>query len=206
MNRIWIAAVLFPALLLCGCGAGAAVTYDIASEGAVRTGSAAAEEPGSASGSDAPDPAEAEEELPPVCVYVCGAVERPGVYELPAGSRVHDAVGMAGGMTGEADARALNLAEPLSDGQQIIVFTIAEVEAGAVPAAAGNTASSGGKVDLNRATKEELMTLPGIGEVKAEAILQYRSEHGGFAAVESLQEISGIGEKTFQRLAELVKV
>ena len=205
MKRIWFGGALFLALLFCGCGAGAAVTYDIASEGAVRTRSAAAEESGSASGSAASDPAAAEAELPPVCVHICGAVERPGVYELPAGSRVHDAVGMAGGMTDEADARALNLAELLSDGQQIIVYTAAEVETGAVPAG-GTSSSSGGKVDLNRATKEELMTLPGIGEVKAEAILQYRSEHGSFAAVESLQEISGIGEKTFQRLAELVKV
>lgn len=183
-NRITFV-LLLAAWVIGGCARPETVTYDIAAESSAEeiTREAAQEE----------TPAEPET----VCVYICGAVKEPDVYDLPAGSRVCDAVAAAGGMTEAADDRALNLAELLSDGQQIIVYTREETEGGeSAPAAAKDS----GKVNLNSATKEQLMTLPGIGEVRAEAILSYREEHGRFTAIEEIREISGIGEKSFEKL------
>ena len=115
-----------------------------------------------------------------IFVYICGAVRSPGVYELPRGSRVFSAVEAAGGMTEEADSRLLNQAGILEDGQQITVYTKAEAES--LPSQEQSARSeTAGKVNLNTASMESLMTLPGIGEAKARAILDYREEQGGFS-------------------------
>lgn len=139
-----------------------------------------------------------------VFVHVCGAVNAPGVYELPSGSRYQDAVQAAGGFSGEADSTYLNLATVISDGEQLAVPTVQEAasrrEGGPRPA------EDDGRVDLNQAGKEELMTLPGIGEVRAEAILSYRNAHGPFSSVEELMEVSGIKASTFEKIKEKVKV
>lgn len=138
-----------------------------------------------------------------IYVHVCGEVRTPGVYELPAGSRVYEAVEAAGGMTEAAAAVCLNQAEKVNDGQQIYVPS-AEGPGEGEESAGG--AADDGKVSLNTASKEELMTLPGIGEVKAEAILRYREEKGGFTSVEQLKDIEGIKDGVFNKVKDQLKI
>ncbi len=153
-----------------------------------------------------------DEELPStIWVYVCGQVAHPGVYELPYESRLYEALEAAGGMTGEADKDYLNQAKLLLDGEQIYVPTTEEVESG-LPAteAAEESAGPGNteehKVNLNQASKEELMGLTGIGEVKAEAILRYREEQGNFGSIEEIMEIDGIKDGVFQKIKDDITV
>lgn len=132
----------------------------------------------------------AEQESPVVVVYVVGAVRRPGVYRLPNGARVLDAVNRARPAQG-ADLAGLNMAARLADGEQIVVPKAGQ--AGAV--GAGGAAPGGGSdiVHLNSATQEELETLEGIGPSLAQRIIEYRTEHGGFRSLDELDEVSGIG-------------
>lgn len=132
-------------------------------------------------------------------VHVCGAVAQPGVYELAKGSRVCDAVAAAGGMLDTADREAVNLAQPLEDAQQVRVPVQGE-------AAVAASEETGGKVNLNKADKEQLMTLSGIGESKAEAILRYREKAGGFRSVEELMNVEGIKEGTYNKIKDDVTV
>ena len=133
-----------------------------------------------------------------VVVDVEGAVRRPGLVRLPAGSRVADAVARAGGTTPKADRSTVNLAAPVSDGQQVLVPRQgAAPSAGASP---GGAASAAGPISLSSASAEELDTLPGVGPVTAQKIVDYRTQHGAFHAVEELDAIPGIGPA---RLAEL---
>lgn len=144
-----------------------------------------------------------------ICVHVAGAVKNPGVYELHQGQRIEDAIQKAG-LLADADADALNRAAILSDGQKIVVPFISDAhtinEQDDLDAAAHEHNSQGDKINLNQATIAELMELPGIGEVKAGAIVQYRQEHDGFQSVDELLLVSGIGTATYARLAELVSV
>ena len=142
----------------------------------------------------------------PLIVHVTGSVASPGVYELPEGARVVDAVEEAGGAKRGAELGALNLAAVLVDGQQIVVPRAGGVPApgatsSAVPGAPGSTL-----VNINAATPEELETLPGIGEVLAASIVQHREEHGPFTSVEQLLDVSGIGEVTLEEIRDLVTV
>lgn len=139
-----------------------------------------------------------------IYVHVCGAVQAPGVYELAAGSRYQDAVAAAGGFREDAEETFLNLASPLTDGEQLVVPTVEE--AASREASQAQAEQQDTRVDLNLAGKEELMTLPGIGEVRAEAILAYREEHGPFSAIEELMQVSGIKENTFAQIKERIKV
>lgn len=147
-----------------------------------------------------------------IVVYVCGEVKKEGVVTLPAGSRIYQAIEMAGGVTEEAEASWLNLAEVLTDGARIYVPGKEEVSEGnlAVPEGAGSSAGSSeasdGLVNLNQASKEELMTLPGIGEAKAEAILQYRTEHGNFGSIDEIKNISGIKDGVFEKIKDKITV
>ena len=151
-----------------------------------------------------------------VTVHVAGSVADPGVVTLAAGSRVDDALAAAGGTKGDADLAAINLARPLEDGEQVYVPEPGETGGGAaVPggeaAAAGGGAApggaaAGGKIDLNGADVTTLETLPGVGPVLAQRIVDWRTEHGGFSSVDELGEVSGIGEKTFADLAPEVTV
>jgi len=133
-----------------------------------------------------------------VVVDVAGKVRRPGVTTLPAGSRVIDALKRAGGARHGVDLSTLNLARVLVDGEQILVG-VAPVggAAGAVPPAAGDAAL----VNLNTGTLEQLDALPGVGPVTAQKILDWRTAHGRFTAVDELLEVDGIGEKTFAEIA-----
>lgn len=148
-----------------------------------------------------------------ITVHIAGAVANPGVVHVPSTARVADGIAAAGGLRADADAAELNLAAPLVDGCQVIVGTKAqprgEVRAGtAGPPAAGGTSSVAGaaKIDLNTATEQQLDGLPGVGPVTAKAILDYRAKHGRFARVEQLQEVDGIGPKTYAQIAAYVRV
>lgn len=145
-----------------------------------------------------------------VMVHVAGAVAAPGLYRLPGGSRVADALAAAGGPLPGAALDGLNLARTLTDGEQVVAPA-----AGAAPAPDGAPAPSAapspaarpdGKLDLNRATAADLDALPGIGPVLAERIMRHRQEHGPFKTVGTLRDVPGIGEKTFQKLAPLLAV
>ena len=169
-------------------------------------------------------------------VYVCGAVRVPDVYTCAEGSRVADAVELAGGLTEDAAPWLLNLADPLFDGMKIYVPRTDE--AGAYPgfmgpgdrtagrqaSSAGNAGAAGsagaagnarakaaggpdsGTVDINRATMEELVTLPGIGETRAGSIIRYREAHGGFRTPEDIMKVPGIKEKAYEKLKEKIRV
>ncbi|MBQ9766722.1 MAG: helix-hairpin-helix domain-containing protein [Lachnospiraceae bacterium] len=147
-----------------------------------------------------------------VYVHLCGAVAKEGVYLLPKGSRLIDGVTAAGGFTEEADTTYHNLAAELSDGQKVYVPTLTETEALSVTERTekagdlfGVDASetvSNGQVNINTASKEELMTLSGIGEAKAESILLYRQKVGPFQSIEELKHVSGIGDAMFERIKD----
>jgi competence protein ComEA len=137
-----------------------------------------------------------------IVVSVVGRVARQGLATLPEGSRVDDAVRAAGGVLPGADLLGLNLARRLTDGEQIYVGVPAPPELDAAPSRAGRPA----KIDLNTATLAELDSLPGVGEVTAQRIIERRTQRGRFTAVEQLREIDGIGEARFARLRELVTV
>ena len=148
-----------------------------------------------------------------IFVDVCGAVNQPGVYEMDPDSRVFQAIEAAGGMTEEASGISVNQAQPLSDGQQVYVPTVQEAEEGsfvpAVPETTGTGESMGtedGIVNLNTADAETLKTLSGIGDSKAQAILAYREEHGGFSSIEEIMQVSGIKDAMFQKIRDKIKV
>lgn len=153
--------------------------------------------------SQPPEPAAGE-----VVVSVVGHVARPGLVRLPAGSRVADALGKAEVLEG-SDPRAVNLARRLSDGEQIVVP--APGEELPVPAPSGDTSAvageaAPGKVSLNTAGAAELMTLTGVGEVTAQAIIEYRESNGGFTDVDQLNEVRGIGPAKFAALQDAVSL
>jgi competence protein ComEA len=145
-------------------------------------------------------------------VDVVGKVRRPGIVTLPPGSRVHEAIDAAGGLKGRVDTTALNMARLLVDGEQVLVG----IEPVVVPADAttsgggggsgGGATAGGAPVNLNTATEEQLDTLPGVGPVTAQAILDWRAEHGRFATVDDLLDVKGIGEATLADLRDLVTV
>lgn len=137
-----------------------------------------------------------------VVVHVAGAVRRPGVYELPAGARVSDALDLAGGALPRAELTLLNLAEVLVDGRQIVVPRRGQVSA-TVPSPGATTAAA---VNINTADQIALESIPGIGPVKAAAILAYRSEMGVFQSIDQLLEVSGIGVATLESLRPYVTI
>jgi competence protein ComEA len=139
-----------------------------------------------------------------VLVDVAGWVRRPGVYEFTEGARVIDAIDAAGGARSGAVLEALNLAAPLTDGTQILVPR--EGQEGVAPAPVTGGAVAGGLVNVNSAIATELEELPGIGEVIAQRIIDYRTENGPFATVDELLEVSGIGDAILESIRELVTV
>ena len=144
-----------------------------------------------------------------VTVHVAGAVAKPGVYDLDAGSRVIDAVEAAGGGAPDADLNRLNLAAKIADGQRVLVQRVGEA---APPGSASPGGSAGGStgpsalVSLNSATQAELEALPGIGPTLAEAIIRERERRGGFRSVNELRDVRGIGEKRFADLKDKVTI
>lgn len=162
---------------------------------------------------------EAPEETPQavpqsIVVDVKGAVKKPGVYEMKAGDRVHQAIREAGGVLDGAEQNQLNLAQLLQDGMVIFVPEKGEEMAPSGAASAGQSTNAGSTgqndsstmVNINTATAEELQTLPGIGPSKAETIIAYREENGGFQTIEDMMNVSGIGEKSFEKLKSSITV
>lgn len=177
------------------------------SGGAVAASASSAPSPGAGTATPSGRPAT-------VLVDVAGKVHHPGVVTLPKGSRVIDAIKAAGGFTSGAGAGTLNLAAKVADGQQVLVgvrpspgtgpgATVSTGAAGAGPA--GASAAGGTQVSLNTATVQQLDTLPGIGPVLAQRIIDYRTEHGEFTSADQLQDVSGIGPKTYADLRGLVQ-
>lgn len=156
-------------------------------------------------GETAADSAAPENASGEVVVHVAGAVSSPGVYTLPADSRVDDAV-RAAGVTADADLSQLNLAQKLADGQKITVPVAGATPADGSSAATTADSDNSGLININTATQEELESLPSIGEVRAQAIIAYREEHGGFRTTDELMEVSGIGEKIFADIAPHITV
>lgn len=167
------------------------------------------------------------EETKILVVHICGAVSAPGVYELPAGSRIIDAVEAGGGFLPEADEACCNLAEEIVDGCQIYIMTKTESCAdGQTEKKAGiqtspdsdmqttdrnvrsnsTPALENGLVNLNTADVAALMTLPGIGESRAKAIISYREQHGAFAQIEDIMKISGIKQAAFSKIKDKITV
>lgn len=143
-----------------------------------------------------------------ICVHVCGSVNAPGVYYLKQGARVHEAVELAGGLTETADPQYVNLAKEAEDGVQIYIPSKEEVAAGAVPeeAEAITKSPEDGLVNINTAGLDELKTLPGVGDIKAEAIISYRESTGGFASIEEIMNVAGIKENSYEKIKEHIKV
>lgn len=185
--------------LLCGCGARNNVYLE---KNTGETGELCVTEALSATETEEPDGAKEEKTC---LVYVCGAVVSPGVYELDDGSRIYEAVELAGGFMEEAAEDALNLAESVTDGQMIRIPTEEEQEAVGRQGAEADSAADG-KLDLNCADVAALMELPGIGQSKAEAIVGYREEHGPFSQAEDLMKVEGIKEGVFNKIKDRIKV
>lgn len=141
-------------------------------------------------------------------VSVAGAVTTPGLVTLPAGARVADALAAAGGPLPGTDLLTLNLAQPLTDGEQVVVGAAGAAAAPAVPGTPGaSTAGSTGRlVNLNTATEPELEELPGVGPVMAQAIIAFRTENGPFTSVDQLDDVSGVGAARMAQLVDLVTV
>lgn len=234
-------AALLGAFFCCGCGKNADA-FLFMDEAAETTEETARETDGAAEQELAKAPtegakqeaAEREEETaqdePAVCVvHICGAVAEPGVYELPEGSRVMDAVKAGGGFLEDADPAACNLAQPVIDGCQIYIMTKEESssleetgrQAGIVPAGNELTADgvldragsdlaapedSAGKVNLNTADAAALKTLPGIGDSRAAAIIAWRQENGRFTCIEDVMKVSGIKQAAFEKIKDRITV
>ncbi|WP_313432064.1 helix-hairpin-helix domain-containing protein [Siminovitchia terrae] len=143
----------------------------------------------------------------PLFVDVKGAVSSPGLYEAKEGDRVLDAIDQAGGLIKTADEKQVNFAQKVHDEMIIYIPEKGEVVEEALPAmAAPSSTQAAGKININRADLSELQNLPGVGPAKAQAIIDYREDQGPFKKVEDIQNVSGIGEKTFEKLQESITV
>ena len=139
-----------------------------------------------------------------IFVDIKGSVKNPGVYQMKVGDRVKDALDAAGGLTDEADSQKVNLAKRIEDQMVIVVQKVGE-EAEEIPAGAtSKEEAKEGKVNINTATVEELKTLKGVGEKKAEAIIEYRKKNGSFQTKEDLMKVRGIGKKLFESFQERI--
>jgi competence protein ComEA len=144
-----------------------------------------------------------------IYVYICGAVASPGVYELEKGSRLYEAVDMAGGMSDEADRTYLNMARELTDGEQVVVYTESEVENLKEQEAVLQSVAideKSGLVNINTADISELVTLSGIGESRARAIIDYREKNGAFGSIEEIKNVDGIKDGLFSKIKDKITV
>ena len=183
MKRITAAVILFMigcAGILTGCGKSADPVFVSVQNGT----DSAADECGSLQ----------------LCAYICGEILHPGVYYLEEGSRICDLVDAAGGMTPDAAADMINLAEALTDGQMVkISRQLTEEEVSSV-----GVTSSDGRININTADETQLMTLPGIGQAKAKSIVSYREQHGAFMKADDLLSVSGIGPGIFDKIKDSI--
>lgn len=139
-----------------------------------------------------------------IFVQVAGAVNEPGVFELDSDARVFQAIEAAGGLSAEADDSDINQAKPLEDGEKVYVYTRFERQQ-LLRQAEDSAQADDGLININTATAEELKSLPGIGESKANLIISYRESNGAFATIEDIKNVSGIGEGIFNQIASYIK-
>ena len=195
-RMMWSVALPIAAMLcLCGCGT---KSY-LQTEETEDVSEAEASQQAEANEADGSETSSAQ-----LYVQVSGAVVCPGVYAFPEGSRVYEAIARAGGLTEDAYDVELNQAQLLTDGQKIYVPVVGEAVTVSQNGSAG--LSDDGRININTATVEELMTLTGIGETRAKSIVAYRDAHGPFAAPEDLQQVSGIGESTYRKIADAITI
>ncbi|MCD8150127.1 MAG: helix-hairpin-helix domain-containing protein [Clostridiales bacterium] len=192
--------------------------------------SSASESESSGSGSSAEtagnatdaDSAGEQESSSVIYVYICGAVNTPGVYELQGGDRIYQLVELAGGLREDAAGQSVNLAQTVEDGEMVYVPTVEEEAAGSVlsdeadgfvssdetdsSASADVSDTDNGKVNINTATAAELTALNGIGDAKAAAIVAYREEHGSFGSTEEIMQVNGIAEATYNKIKDEITV
>ncbi len=217
MNKIKITTYMFflcTALLFTSCTKANGTKMYLEAKTQEQESRPAAEQPaGSTDAADRSGSGQADTDLADqTCfVYVCGAVKHPGVFELPQNSRVYEAIALAGGFRKNAYEKGINQAAQITDGQMIEVLTVKEQkESGAKTQGQGtdaaNAQSQDDRIDINTATAEQLTTLSGIGQAKAENIIAYRESSGGFSSVEDLMKVSGIGEGVYERIKDKVKV
>lgn len=182
---------------LCGCGKGT-VAY-------VEEESAASERQNSEQDTTTIEvPQEQDNEI--IYVYVCGQVQSPGVYTVPEGSRVYDLFELAGGFTESAAVDYWNQARVLTDGEMIYVPSKEEVKDRTFEDTQRGKEDKSEKININTASKEELMTLPGIGEAKAMAILTYRQQNGPFSSIEEVKQVEGIKEAVFSKIKVYIEI
>ncbi|MBD5497777.1 MAG: hypothetical protein HDR11_08445 [Lachnospiraceae bacterium] len=143
-----------------------------------------------------------QEEEQTVFVHICGEVVYPGVYEVPAGSRLFDVLALAGGFTEEAAVDSVNMAGQAVDGMQVVVPSLIAAE----KAAEEKAQEKSGLVNINTATEAELCTLAGIGPSRAAAIIAYREAHGGFSSIEEIMQVDGIKSATYEKLKNKIYV
>ena len=205
LKRIWIILLGLLLSFVCACSS---------KEIRIETGESFGEEIGIETEAETESKLEKVDSKALIYVYVCGHVENPGVYVLAEGDRIYQAIDRADGVLPEGDVTRLNLAEPLYDGQKIYVPSYEEMKEIGYDAFGNENSSvisddmqdSDGLINLNKASKEQLMTLAGIGESKAEAIIRYRDEQGAFCSVEELMNVPGIKEGTYSKIKDRISI
>ena len=183
-------------LIFCGCGSSycdEVSLEEVSEEVTDQTDEMAAQETEADTGEDGS-----------IFVYVCGSVGSPGVYELPEGSRVFEALSLAGGTLEEADLSSINQAEACYDGEKIYVPAVGEAGDGGEAGEALDV--SDGRININTADSSELQKLKGIGESRAEDIISYREKNGKFLEIEGIMEVPGIKQGTFDKIKDQIKV
>lgn len=198
---VFVLALLMP-VFLCSCGDTAECDALLLSASAESETAQTLQETGEAvqeSGSS--------EEAGKIYVYICGAVENPGVYQADSGSRLFEILELAGGFTPEADQNGFNLARTVIDGEQFVVLTKEEA-ARKMTAVSENAAAqqNSGLVNINTATLSELTQISGIGESRAQAIIAYREKHGAFGSVEEIKKVDGIKDGLFSKIKDFITV
>lgn len=212
---LWIAAAVCAGILVSGCKGKETAPLQ---EADIKAAAEETEENGTdtGEGQEADKEKEIGREADTVFVYVCGAVVSPGVYELDSGARVYEALEAAGGMKEEAAQEILNQAGKIEDGGRIYVPTKEEAAEGllenaadsdgVVEGTAGSDNSEQGKINMNTAGLEELKTLSGIGDAKAQSIIRYREENGEFQTIEEVMNVEGIKEGVFNKIKDKITV
>ena len=139
-----------------------------------------------------------------IYVHICGAVINPGVYQVPVGTRVYQALELAGGSSDDAYLSGINLADKLADGQKVYIPAEGENAEGILSTDSGGVQSV--MININTASEAELMTLPGIGQSRAKDIINYRVKNGLFESIDDIMKVSGIKEAAFEKIKDLIKV
>lgn len=153
---------------------------------------------------DSSDDSTKDESNTDIYVHICGAVINPGVYQVPAGTRVYQALELAGGSSDDAYLSGINLADKLADGQKVYIPSEGENAEGILSTDSGDVQSV--MININTASEAELMTLPGIGQSRAKDIINYRVKNGLFESIDDIMKVSGIKEAAFEKIKDLIKV